>query len=378
MKKKWIIVIIVVLLAVAAIGVIKRKQKEIANLPKPEVQVATVKTAIAVKGDLEIVSHQLAEIKPFTSADLAPRITGHILSIAVREGDLVQEGDVVCVIDDREFADRTSAIQSETSAARQRLTGAQSVYETQRLVTERDEKLFKSGAISKEALERSQSALDSARAAVEAYQETIKGLEKNVGAATLQSDYTRVKAPFSGVITKRLAEPGDLAVPGKPVLTMEQPSPVKVVAQIPQELVKKLKPEATVYITDGTDRMKAEITRVYPDLAKNFMGSVEIVLDRAPFGLSTGSTAGIDIVTADVKGILVPENAIVRTGKGFFIYLVENKDTIRVRQVEFLGSDHGMAAIKGDLPEGSVVAVGQENRLLTLMDGMKVDTGGKP
>lgn len=106
------------------------------------------------------------------------------------------------------------------------------------------------------------------------------------------------------------------------------------------------------------------------------MGSVEIVETEAPFGLSTGSTVGIDMVTDVAKGILVPENALVRTDKGCFVYLVEDKNTIRVRSVEFLGSDHGMAAIKGDLPEKPVVAVGQENRLMTLMDGTKVVTGG--
>jgi RND family efflux transporter MFP subunit len=377
-KKKMISIIVIIMLAIAGIAVVKRKQKEIAHLPKPATQGVAVQTAVAGKGTLELLSHQIGEIQPYTSADIAPRITGHILSIDKREGDVVEKGEVLCVIDGRELADRAAAIQAEASATRQRLAGAKSVYQTQQSITDRDEKLFAAGAISKEALERSRSALDSARAAVNAYEETIKGLEKNAGAARLQSEYAKLKAPFSGVVTKRLAEPGDLAVPGKPVLAIEQKTPVKVVAQAPQELVKKLQPGATVYLTDGTVCMNTTITRVYPALGKNFMGSIEMVLDRAPFGLPTGSTIGIDMVTATVNGILVPENAIVHTGKGYFIYRVENGDTIRVCQVEFSGAAHGMAAVSGDLPEGAVVAVAQENRLLTLSDGEKVKIGGKP
>lgn len=380
MKKKWISILVIVVLAVAAIAVVKRKQKEIADLPKPAPQPMTVQTAVAGKGALEVLSHQMGEIKPFTNADIAPRITGHILSIPKREGDWVEKGEVVCVIDDRELADRAAAIRDEASATRQRLAGAKSVYETQRAVTDRDEKLFLAGAISKEALERSRSTLDSVKASVDAYKETIKGLEKNADAAKLQTEYSKVKAPFSGVIIKRLAEPGDLAVPGKPVLAIEQKTPVKVVAQVPQELIQKLEPGAKVYLSDGTASIHSTITRVYPALGKNFMGSIEMVFGKSPFELPTGATVGIDIVTADVNGIIIPQNAVVHTDKGYFIYLVENKDIIRIRQVEFLASGRGMAAInvKGDLPEGTVVAVGQENRLLTLIDGAKVGIEGKP
>jgi multidrug efflux pump subunit AcrA (membrane-fusion protein) len=110
------------------------------------------------------------------------------------------------------------------------------------------------------------------------------------------------------------------------------------------------------------------------------MGSIEMEFEQSPFGLPTGATVGVDIVTADINGIIVPQNAIVHTDKGYFIYLMENKDTIRIKQVEFLGSGSGMAAItaKGDLPEGTVVAVGQESRLLSLADGAKVGIGDNP
>jgi RND family efflux transporter MFP subunit len=377
MKKKLISIIVIVVLVTAGIALVKHKQKEIANIPKPAPQPMAIDTAVASRGNLEILSHQIGEIQSYTSADLSPRITGHILSITKREGDLVKKGEVVCIIDDRELLDRTAVIQAEASATRERLIGAKSLYATQVSITARDEKLFAAGAISKEALERSHATLDSAKASADAYQENIKGLEKNADAAMLQSDYAKLKAPFSGIVTKRLSEPGDLATPGKPVLVIEQQAPLKVTAQVPQELIKILGPSAKVYLTSGTERLNAKIARVYPALGKNFMGSIEMIFDQSPFGLPSGATIGVDIVTADVNGIIVPENAIVHTSKGYFIYAVENGNTIKIKQVEFFGSERGVAAIKGDLAEGSVVAVAQENKLLSLTDGLKVGTGGK-
>jgi RND family efflux transporter MFP subunit len=269
-------------------------------------------------------------------------------------------------------------VEAEVLATRQRLAGARSLYETQRSITGRDEKLFAAGAISQEALERSGSALDSARAAVEAYEESLKGMERSVAAARLQTGYARMVAPFAGVVTRRLAEPGDLAVPGKAVLTIEQVSPAKVVVQVPQELMGKMRQGGKLYLANGGERLPAEVSRVHPALGRNLLGSLEVVLPQSPFGLPTGSTVGVELVMATVTGSIVPENALVRSEKGAFVYLVEN-GAVRTRPVELLGSAGGKAAVRGDLPAGAVVAVGQENRLLTLSDGMQVTAaGGKP
>jgi hypothetical protein len=84
------------------------------------------------------------------------------------------------------------------------------------------------------------------------------------------------------------------------------------------------------------------------------------------------------VVTASVHGILVPENALARTEQGTFAYPVQD-GTVRIRQVQVLGTAGGKAAVKGGISAGAVLAVAQENRLLTLADGMKVTpAGGKP
>ena len=85
------------------------------------------------------------------------------------------------------------------------------------------------------------------------------------------------------------------------------------------------------------DDARVGITRVYPALGKNLLGSIEAVLPKSPFGLPTGSTVTVDIVMSTVTGIIVPENALVRTDKGAFLYLVKD-GVIHIRQVDVLGS----------------------------------------
>jgi hypothetical protein len=119
--------------------------------------------------------------------------------------------------------------------------------------------------------------------------------------------------------------------------------------------------------------MTTAINLVYPSLSKNLLGSVEIVLPSSPFSLPSGSSVGVDFVTNEITGLIVPENALVKTGKGTFVYLID-KDIVRIRQVELLGTGMGRVAVSGQIIVGDKVAVGQENKLLGLAEGSEVNS----
>jgi RND family efflux transporter MFP subunit len=371
MKRKTVAVALSVVLIIGAVLVIKAKQNKIANLPKPQSAATSVQVAKVTQGTLEVTSHYLATIEPFTKSDLSPRITGAILSIAKREGDTVKKGELLATIDDRELQDRTVAVNADLLATRQRLAGAESAYSTQKSVYGRDEALFKAGAISKEALERSRAALDGAKAVVDAYQESLKGQAMNTAVAKTQAGYARIVAPFSGVVSKRWSEPGDLATPGKPVLTVEKTSSYKILAQVPQEELTGIRPGSKVTLTSGSQSMTAKVNRVYPALGKNMLATVEVLTAQAPFNLPSSATVGFDIVTKKVEGLTVPAQAVVKSEQGMFVYQVV-AGAIKIVPVKLLGMGNGTAAINGALEAGAQVALGQENKLLTFAEGAKV------
>jgi RND family efflux transporter MFP subunit len=378
MKKKFIILgIVIVAIAGASILIIK-KQHNVASLPKPVANLQTVQTAVVTQGSLEVTTHYLGVIEPYTRSDLSARISGNILTINKREGDPIRLGELLVVIDDRELADRAQAIGSEALATQQKLAGAKSAYETQKSIYERDVSLYSDGAISKEALERSRATFDGAQATLSAFQESLQGMKKSTTAAQTQAGYAKIYAPFAGMVSKRWSDPGDLAVPGKPILTVEKSSPYKVVVQIPQEEINRVKKGTKVYLSNADQRLTAAVERIYPALGKNLLGSVEIILTNRPFNLPSGSTVGVDLVTNQVGGFLVPENALVKTGQGAFVYVLE-MNIVRIKPVSLLGTNTSQAAISGPVSAGNVVVVGQENRLLGLKDGSTVyPAGGNP
>jgi RND family efflux transporter MFP subunit len=209
-------------------------------------------------------------------------------------------------------------------------------------------------------------------------QESFKGLRRSTAAAQTQAGYAKIYAPFTGMVSKRWSDPGDLAVPGKPILTIEKSSPYKVVVQIPQEEINRVKRGTKIYLSNADQRQSAAVDRVYPALGKNLLGSVEIVLKARPFNLPSGSTLGVDLVVNPFTGFLVPENAIVKTGQGAFVYVLD-KNIVKIRPVSIQGTGLGKAAISGPVHVGETVAVAQENRLLGLKEGSTVQpAGGKP
>ncbi len=370
MKKYWLIIPIVVV--VAAVFLVIMKKHEIASLPKPQLYKQTIQTTSISQGKLETTTHYLGIIESYARADLSARISGNILSVNKREGDSVNKGELVAVIDDREFSDRALAIDAEASASKYRLAGAKSTYDTQKSIYERDVMLYKDGAISKEALERSKAAYDGAQATMSAAGETLQGLQRSAAAARTQTGYAHISAPFSGIVVKRWSEPGDLAVPGKSILTIEKLSPCKVVIQVPQEEISLIRKGTKAYLRTGQQSMTTAVNLVYPSLSKNLLGSVVIVLPSSPFSLPSGSSVGVDLVTKELTGLIVPENALVKTGKGIFVYLID-KDVVRIRQVELLGTGMGRAAVSGQIIFGDKIAVGQENKLLGLAEGSEVN-----
>ena len=379
MKRIVIFVLAAVLLIAAGFLLVEKKKGELARLPTPQAPAPTVQVAPVSQGTLELTAHYLGSIEPFTRSDLSARISGNILTISKREGDSVRQDETLVTIDDRELLDRAVAVDAEVLATRRKLAGAQSAYTTQKAVYERDVALHKAGAVSQEALERSRAAMDGAKATVDAYEESLKGLAMNTAVAKTQAGYARITAPFSGVVSRRWSEPGDLAAPGKPILTIEKTSTYKVLAQVPQEELSGIRPGTSVRLTNGSQAIAATVNRIYPALGKNLLATVEVLTKSSPFNLPSSATVGFDLVSRKVEGLIVPDQAVVRSAQGAFVYLVKD-GVVRIMSVKLLGMANGKAAINSGLPLGAQVAVAQENKLLTLSEGSKVTLveAGKP
>ena len=264
------------------------------------------------------------------SAEVATRMSGTVRSVLVDVGARVREGDLLVRLD-------ASDIQARVAAAEAHLELAQRTHR-------RIESLAADGAASQAELDRVTANLQAARAQL---------LE-----ARAQDSYAEVRAPFAGEVTSRSVDPGDLAVPGRPLLTMVAPGALKVTADLPAYRAGSLGPgdTVTVRVAGVAPSLVAQVTRVVNALgAGSRTFRVEARLVDAPASVLAGAYARLEIRRRVGGPRWIPADAVVRRGQLRGVYAVQ-ADTLRLRWVR-LGQEIDGAVELLAAPEGPLTVV---------------------
>ncbi len=367
--KKVAIGLVVLFLIAGGALVIKKKRQELKNTPLPERAPVPVEVARPRAGVFPITRRYLATIRAKVTSSISPRITGRIFEVRVREGARVKKGQVLAVIDDRQVKDKIRELKA-------RLIAARSALNTQEAIFERDERLFKNKAISREQLDRSRTARDLARA-------EVASLGSALSSAKTDLSYVRLTAPVDGVITRRYQDPGDLALAGKPVVEMEAPEEGYYVdIKVPQAEFPLLRKGAKVLVEKDRfstgdnvkkDVMELSISRLHPAVTTGTLAEIEADTPSSPFGLPTGATVSVRVETGRCRGIQVPSRALLENVRSSFVFTVDKGDKVHVHRVKVINRGPDYAVIReGDILDESRVIVAQESALLRLHEGQKV------
>jgi RND family efflux transporter MFP subunit len=363
MGKKIIVIIVIVLLIAAGVRLVKMKKADIASTPRPAPRLTTVETTRAIQGTFPISTTRLGRIAAKRQTTLAARITSHILTVAVREGAMVKKGEILIQLDDRREKDRVAATRADLAAAKTQLT-------TQEAIFVRDQKLFAAQAISQETLDKSRASRDAARARATA-------LKKSLDTAVTDLSYTRITAPADGVVTARLADPGDLATPGKALLKLEeQQAGYYIQVNIPQADFARIKEGAPASIrpagTDTRPPITARVSRIHPAVTVGTLATVEIDVARQPFGLPTGATVRVSLVEGIASGWKVPGRALLENINKNYVFTVDDQGLVHIVPVAILARNSDWSVVDGPLKENSRVIVAQESTLLRLHEQQPV------
>ncbi len=370
-KSVWIAIVVVIAVMLIVVRVKRVKEKEDAPLI-PDVAVA-VETATVGSGEVVATRHVLGKVFGANEATVAPRVMAQVMSIKVREGDLVKQGDLVAELDSRELSDGVSQAEAGVLAAQSGLTAASTAETAQSEATARSQRLHEAKAISDGQWERSQAAAAAAVAHLEAARAQVEIAEKRLNQAQIRMTYCHLTAPVTGVVARRMADPGDLGVPGKPLLEIVRQSSVRVRAEVPSEDLASLVIGQKVSLLLGESKIETTISRVFPAMGKSHLAAFEVDLPSPPPGIVSGATVGVDVHLNSAEGLRVPADALLEGENGSWVFVVEG-GTVHPVRVEVLGRSLTKAVISGDISEGDSVVVARPSRLMTLTDGVKVRT----
>jgi membrane fusion protein (multidrug efflux system) len=253
------------------------------------------------------LSHQrTGTLKARQSVRIFNQEEGRITSLPLYEGDRVTQGDILVRLEDDLLK---AELQKAVATSRQMST-----------ILHRLEKLSKRNAVSDDELARARTDLNVAEAEQRLLQTRLS--------------YTRITAPFDGVVSQRLAEPGDVVPRHTHLMTLIDPDSLVTRILVSDLLLPQLKLNDPVSVRiDGLGETSypGKIARIHPQLdERTRMGIAEVVLEPVPQGARPGQFCRITLSGDRQERITIPFNALQRDNKGEYVYLLD-KDQIARR-----------------------------------------------
>ena len=281
---------------------------------------------------LETAPVQLREVEQTYSVDgvveatrqstVSAQISGRVKAIFFDVGDRVSKGQIILRIDEREA---TQAL----AGSRAQLSQAEAALQNARLNYERSKQLFEQKFISQAALDKARSDYEMAKAQAEAS-------EAGAQQSALAQSYTAVVAPYGGVVAARMVELGEMVTVGKPLMTGFDPSQLRVIANVPQHKLKDIgsRPAVTVEVPSLSRWIKAASVTVQPSAdARTHSTQVRVDLPANQANLYPGMFVRTHFVVGKESKMLIPVSAVVRRSEVVAVYVVDDKDMPRLRQV---------------------------------------------
>lgn len=270
-------------------------------------------------------------VQPGTQARIEAQIPAQINEVQVNAGDTVTQGQLLIVLDSRQMQTRLSQAQqslktavSQREQARQAVNAAQAAFDEAASAYKRVKSFFDAQAATEQSLEQALSRYQQAEAAVKRAGEAVSGAmagirlaEEMVSEAEIALGYTEIKAPTDGTVLKRMADPGDLAMPGKPLLLLRTTGGLVLEAHVRESLIDKvpLGSEVRVKLTALQKTVDARVEEVIPyadPRTRTFLAKA--TLPDLP-GLYPGMYGKLLIPYKTVSLVLIPPEAVGQVGQ---------------------------------------------------------------
>jgi len=274
-----------------------------------------------------------ATVEAVRQSTVSAQVAGRITAVNFDVGDSVKAGQVIVRIDPSELTQAEAGSRAQVAQAEAQLANAKANYERQM-------QLFQQKFIS-------QAALDRATAEYRAAQAAAQAARAGAGQTATVRSYTTLTAPFSGVVMARHAEVGEMAAPGKPLMTGFDPSDLRVVANVPQYKLPEIQKanRVSVEIPSLKKWIEARGITVLPsaDTATHTI-KVRIELPEDLKNVIPGIYARAYFATGETRKLVIPANAVIRRSEVTGVYVVDANNRVSLRQVRL-----GEATARGEV-----------------------------
>lgn len=293
----------IVLLMLWVLGTFHRGVIQGKKLPVPKVSVAGAVTYKIVARNMPASTEAVGTVQAEQVATITSRVVASITEMRASAGQQVAKGQTLVVLDDRDLRHRVEQAEEAVRSAEATLEQAQSDYH-------RDKPLFEQQVITPYDFEHAQTNLKTAQANLNRLEQAQKEAEVNLS-------YAVIRSPFNGVVIDKQADLGDLAAPGKPLLTLYEQGRLWLEANVPEELMSRvrLNEPMTVRIDATAREMQGRVAEIVPSSDPASRTETVRVHLTSTQELVPGMFGRLIIPLAPEPVLSIPESALIRAGQ---------------------------------------------------------------
>jgi len=383
MKRRAGILLLGILLMSGWTGCGGKKRESAAERPG----VSGIEVAVAESSRRERTAEVTGTVRSAQIAVLAAQVMGRITSVPVEEGSRVEAGAILATIDDAAVRAQLAAAESavaEAESGREEVEGAIAQAEAGKILAEKTFERFRN--LHEERIVTAQEFDEVQAKRTVAEQDYKRALDRKaqvaarLSQARAQADsartmlsYTRITAPFAGVVTEKRADPGSMASPGMPILVLEDTRRYRMEASVPESFLGRLRVGSRVTVAldaapgGGIAGTVSEVVPRVDPMSRTFTAKID--LPGTP-GLRTGMSGKIRLATGKETVVTVPGTAITRAAGYEGLFTVGQDNVARLSMVKPGERFGDRVEILSGLDPGTRVVVSPPD---ALVDGARVE-----
>jgi RND family efflux transporter MFP subunit len=308
----------------------------------PEI-VSGVTVIIAQKRAIPDWLEAVGTVEAAQTSELASQMMGTIVRIDGREGDRVRAGQVLAVIDDSQPRAAVEQATAAVNAAKNETIAANSQFALSEATLTRYQRLYDEKSVSPQEFDEIKAQCQSA----EARRDMANAGEAQASAALTQArtslGYTRIRAPFDGVITEKKADVGTLADPGMPIFTIQNTRHYRLEATVDESNIGLVRLAQTVSVTLdalGNATLAGRVVQIVPaadPASRSFIVKIELPANPR---VQSGLFGRARFARGQRSALLIPSTAAVERGQLRGVYALDSNGIAELRYVT-LGNPNG-------------------------------------
>jgi multidrug resistance efflux pump len=347
MKKKtfktiaWIIVVAIIV--ITGIMVIKNAKQRDADAPVAKVYPVSVATVKTVLEQVTLTLPYLAQVQNDQDVTLTSKLAARIQFLKP-SGSTVNKGEVIARLDNSTFQTSLQSVQSQLAAQKTALNNLVATHK-------RTLELLAVKGASREQSEGEETRIADAESRIEA-------LNQNKNELGNSFTYTTITAPISGIISKTMANTGDVSMPGQPIAFISSMNGSYLKLSVPANL--------KIYgITRNNQLYKA----ISLNSTFNSLAEYKVYINN--LNLMSGERVPLDVVVYDGKAIKIPFDAILNRNGRSYVFVKENDKAI-AKEINIIQTGENGVVISNDDLAGKDIVIAKQDILLNLLSGVSI------